>query len=67
MIILLFLFFVIGVIQIFRGFCAIFDADLKKIGVSDESFWHYLYIPATILGYITVIVVLYFGFCYITN
>ena len=52
-------FFVFGIVQIFRGCCAIFDADLKKISESDESLWHYLYIPVTILGYIAVIVVLY--------
>ena len=67
MIYLVILFFIIGAVQIFRGFCAIFDADLKKINESDESLWHYLYIPATILGYLTVIVVLYYGYCYLTN
>lgn len=51
-------FFLFGVIQMFRGFCAIFDADLKKINDSSESFWHYLYIPATVIGYIVVIVAL---------
>ena len=67
MIVLLVVFFIIGVVQIFRGFLATFDADLKKINESNESLWHYLYIPATILGYIAVIVVLYFGYCYLTN
>ena len=67
MIILVVLFFIIGAVQIFRGFCAIFDADLKKINESNESFWHYLYIPVTTLGYLAVIVVLYYGYCYLTN
>ena len=67
MIVLLAIFFIIGVIQIFRGFLATFDADLKKINESNESLWHYLYIPATIFGYITVIVVLYYGCRYLIN
>ena len=55
-------FFVFGIIQMFRGFCAIFNADLKKMDATDNSFWHWLYIPATIIGYIAVILVLcYFG------
>ena len=49
-------FFIFGIVQIFRGFCATFDADLKKMSESNESLWHYLYIPATILGYIAVII-----------
>lgn len=52
-------FFIFGVIQMFRGFCAIFDADLKKINALSESFWHYLYIPATVIGYIVLIVALW--------
>jgi Na+/H+ antiporter NhaC len=67
MLILLVAFFIIGAVQIFRGFCATFDADLKKMNEANESLWHYLYIPVTILGYIAVIVVLYFGYCYLTN
>ena len=67
MIVLLVIFFIIGIIQAFRGFCAVFDADIKKIAESNESPWHYLYIPVTILGYIAVIVMVYFGYCYLTN
>ena len=67
MIFLLGIFFIIGIIQLFRGFCAIFDADLKKINESDESLWHYLYVPATIFGHITIIVVLYNGCRYLIN
>jgi hypothetical protein len=51
-------FFVFGAIQLFRGACKVFDADLKKMNEQGESLWHYLYIPATILGYIAFIVVL---------
>lgn len=51
-------FFVFGVVQIFRGACAVFDADLKKMEALEESIWHYLYIPATIVGYIAVIMAL---------
>lgn len=49
-------FLIFGAIQIFRGACKIVDADLKKMNASDNSFWHWLYIPATIIGYIAVIV-----------
>lgn len=51
-------FFVFGAVQIFRGACKVFDADLKKMNETDESLWHYLYIPATIAGYIAVIIAL---------
>ena len=49
-------FFIFGAVQIFRGACKVFDADLKKMNESNESLWHYLYIPATIAGYIAVII-----------
>lgn len=52
-------FFIFGIVQIFRGCCAIFDADLKKMGEFNKSIWHYLYVLATIFAYIAVIVVLY--------
>lgn len=51
-------FFIFGVIQIFRGACKVFDSDLKKMNESNESLWHYLYIPATIVGYVAVIIAL---------
>lgn len=53
-------FFIFGVIQIFRGFCAVFNADLKKMEASDFSLWHLLYIPATIIGYIALIAAICF-------
>ena len=49
-------FFIFGIIQIFRGACKVFNSDLKKMNEADESLWHYLYIPATIVGYIVVII-----------
>ena len=49
-------FFIFGIVQIIRGFCAIINVDLKKINETSESLWHYLYIPATIAGYIAVII-----------
>ena len=52
--------FVFGIIQIFRGFRSIFDADLKKMCTKNDSIWNYLYIPATALGYIAVFMVIYF-------
>lgn len=51
-------FFIFGIVQIFRGACKVFDADLKKMNETDESLWHYLYIPANIIGYIAVIIAL---------
>lgn len=53
-------FFIFGVIQILRGLCAVFNADLKKMDSSDISLWHLLYIPATIIGYIAVILAICF-------
>ena len=53
-------FFIFGVVQIFRGLCAIIQADVDKMNASDESLWHYLYIPATIAGCIAVILVICF-------
>ena len=53
-------FFVFGIIQAFRGFCAVFNSDMKKINESDNPLCMLLF-PATILGYIAVIVVIYFG------
>ena len=52
-------FFIFGVVQLFRGLCAIIDSDIKKIDASNESLWHYLYLPATIIGTIVVIVALW--------
>lgn len=48
-------FFVFGIVQIVRGACSIINSDIKKIDETDESLWHYLYIPATLAGYIVVI------------
>ena len=45
-------FFIFGAVQIIRGACKVFNADLNKMDESNESLWHYLYIPATIVGYI---------------
>lgn len=53
-------FFIFGVVQIFRGLCATIQADVDKMNASDESLWHYLYIPATIAGCIAVILVICF-------
>ena len=47
--------FVFGVVQIFRGLCAIIQSDTEKMSASGESLWHYLYIPATIAGCVAVI------------
>ena len=53
-------FFIFGAVQVFRGACKVFDADLKKMNEQDDSLWHYLYIPTTILGYVAVIVFICF-------
>lgn len=52
-------FFIIGVIQVFRGFCSIFDNDLKKMDTKGDSILNYFYIPATVIGYIAVFFVVY--------
>lgn len=67
MMFLLGIFFIVGIIQVIRGFFVIFDSDMKKIDESEESFWHYLYAPGTIFGYITVGLVIYYGCCAIIN
>ena len=51
-------FFILGIVQMFRGACKVFDTDLKKMNETGESLWHYLYIPATIIGYVVVIIAL---------
>lgn len=51
--------FIYGCIQVIRGFCSIFDFDLKKMNEKEESIWNYFYIPVTILGYISVFLVIY--------
>lgn len=53
-------FFIFGAIQIFRGFCSIFNSDLKKIGEKSESILGYFYIPATVLGCILVFAIVYY-------
>ena len=53
-------FFVFGIIQAFRGFRAVFDSDMKQINESDNPLCMLLF-PATILGYIAVIVVICCG------
>lgn len=52
--------FIYGCIQVVRGFCSIFDYDLKKMDEKKESIWNYFYIPVTFLGYISVFLVIYF-------
>ena len=66
MIVLVVIFLIVGVIQIFRGFCRIFDADLKKLEEANKPFLCYLYFPITILGFISVMVILYCGYLYLT-
>ena len=53
-------FFIFGIVQIIRGFCAVFDADLNKMNTKDSSIWNYFYIPATILAYLSVIIAIGF-------
>lgn len=55
-------FFVVGIVQIFRGVLKVMDEDIKKMNNDEHIFWYLLYIPATILGYIAVVVATYF-FC----
>lgn len=52
-------FFIFGVVQIIRGFFAIIENDLNQVNSKKYSIWHYLYIPASILGYIAVALVLF--------
>ena len=53
-------FFIFGAVQIFRGFCAVLNADMEKMNAKGESIWHWLYIPSTIIGYIAVILAICF-------
>jgi hypothetical protein len=53
-------FFIFGAIQIFRGACKVFDEDLRKMDSRKDSIWNYFYIPATIIGYIAVIMAVCF-------
>ena len=54
-------FFIFGAVQIIRGVFATIQADVEKMSAANESLWHYLYIPATIVGIVAVILVLYRG------
>ena len=66
MIVLGVIFLIVGVIQIFRGFCRIFDEDFKKLAEANKPFLCYLYFPITTFGFISVIVMLYYGYLYLT-
>ena len=51
-------FFIVGLIQTFRGILSIIDADAKKLTELNNP-WCWILIPASILGYIIVIALLF--------